>query len=478
MEKFLITAQQIFGIIFSILGDGLLSLVDSFTRKKGFESEFGNESTIASRFNKGFVISKFRKLSRRKSYENILLSGPTGSGKTTKLLLKNLFELKNCSLVINDPSKELFENSSGYLSKFFKIRTQNFSDSAISSGYNILSRIKKPSDVNKLAHLLVASSLDKGGNSDPFWSIQSKSIISIFIRLVLLQPEEYRNMANVLYLLNHFASNPKKIDVLVAKSKDEKLFLDYKALISTSEKTLQSIVSSAKAALQLFDDPEIAKVTSHDSISFEELRKEPTVIFLHNSISDMKYVNILNGIFFEQLYGHTLQKLPEKNELDLFIILEEASSLYIPVLPVAIANTRKHRVGNLICIQSPEQLNTFYKDEAKNIVSNCITKIFLPGQTNMDTLREIETLAGKCIHKDKNDVERIRPLITIDEIRQLPENRSLILSSNTPIIKGRTSPYYKSSKYQAMSKIPPIPLTGDISDEPLPLIPLNYESKK
>src|SRR5690606_3525465 len=111
---------------------------------------------------------------------------------------------------------------------------------------------------------------------------------------------------------------------------------------------------------------------------------------------------------------------------------------------------------------------TFYKDDAENIVSNCVTKIFLPGITSMETLRDIETLSGKAMLKDKQGTERIRPLITIDEIRQLPENRTLILSGNHPIIKGRTSPYYHAYfTYLKYSKVPPIPLQGNIPGTPI-----------
>jgi type IV secretion system protein VirD4 len=452
-------------MIFSIISDFILLFLDS--RTKAFQAVFGKETLIASRFNKGFLISRHRKLTRRKSFENILLCGPTGSGKTTRLLLKNLYSLRNCSIIINDPSKELYYLASGFLSKFFKILTLNFSDSAVSSGYNILSRIKKPNDINKIAHLLVAATIDKN-SSDPFWSLQTKALLNILIRLVLYQPVEYRNMANVLHVLHNFAAHPKKVDEWIVKTKDEKLILDYKSMVATPEKTLLNIVASAKSALQLFEDDEIAKVTAHDSIDFESLRKKPTIVFLHNSIADQKYISILNSIFFEQLYGFILQKLPEKKELDLFIILEEASSLYIPVLPVAIANTRKHRVGNLLCVQSKAQLETFYKNDAENVVSNCVTKIFLPGITAMETLRDIETLSGKTMQKDKNGTERVRQLITIDEVRQLPINRTLILSGNFPIIKGRTSPYYHSYfKYRLYSKIPPLPLQGNIPETPI-----------
>jgi type IV secretion system protein VirD4 len=456
----------------SLIADFWNALIDAFAKQKGFNAEFGTERSIASRFNKGFVISRHRRLSRKASFSNLLLVGPTGSGKTSRILLKNLYALKICSIICNDPSKELFLLSSGYLSKYFRILTINFSDSSASSaGFNILSRIKKPNDVNKIAHLLVATTLDKG-NSDPFWSISTKGILSILVRLVLHQPEQYRNMANVLHLLHVLAAYPEKIDVLVAGSKDEKLMLDYKSFISTPERTLQNIIASTKAALQLFDDPEIARTTATDTINFDELRQVPTVIFLHNSIGDQKYVSVLNSIFFEQFYNHVMQKLPSKRELDLFVMLEEASSMYIPLLALATANTRKGRASTIISIQTKGQLRTFYKDDAENIAANCLAKLYLPGQTAMDELREIETLAGKSIYRDEKGTERIKSLITADEIRLLPENRSIIISGNKPIIKGRTSPYYRSLIYSRYAKMTPIALNRGIPDTPVPLIDL------
>eukprot|EP01037_Dinobryon_pediforme_P007928 gene7928-8000_t len=330
---------QVVQFALGLLLDFLNAVIDLFTKNTGFNAAFGRETSIASRFNTGFVVSKNRKLCRRKSFENVLLCGPTGSGKTTRLLLKNLYSLKNCSLIVNDPSKELYKLSSGYLSKYFTIQTLSFSDSAASVGFNILSRIKKPNDINKVAHLLVAASLDKGNSSDPFWSLQSKTLLQLLIRLTLLQPEQYCNMANVVHLLHYFSAYPEKIDVLIAQSNDEKLILDYKSFISTPEKTLQNIVASAKAALQLFDDPEITRTTA------------------------------------------------------------------------------KSRCGNYVCIQSPTQLKSSYKDEAENIAANCVTKIYLPGQTSMEVLREIETLGGKCIYIDEKKTERVKPLITADEIQ-------------------------------------------------------------
>lgn len=455
--------------LWQIATDALYSLWDSLTKRGTFENNLGKETDIGNRFNKGIVYSINRRLNKKTSYANVLLVGPSGSGKSQRIIIKNLVALKNCSLIVNDPSMELYYATSAYLQQYFKILTLNFSSSKISCGYNILSRIKRPNDINKIADMLTRGTLGKGGG-EMFWILQTKALLTAFITLVVYQPEQYRNMANVLHLLNLFATDPKKVDALVVKTKDNKLLLAYKTFVVMPPKTLQSIIASASAALNLFSDPEIARVTAYDSFSIQNLRDQPTVLFLHNSVSDQAYINTLNGIVFTQLFGEILNKLPEKHHLDLHFILDEASSLFIDGYATYLANTRKARVSNLICTQSIGQLRTLYGDESKNIVANTWTKIFLAGNTDIETLKEIELLAGKTITKGANGSERVTSLISVDAIRQLPKNRTLILSGNNPIIKGRTSPYYKSFTYRKYRLLPPLELLGDIPDAPIPFL--------
>lgn len=456
------TIQFILGLIADFFG----AIADTFHKQDGFNAEFGSERLIGSRFNKGFVYSKSRKLSRRSSHANFLITGITGKGKSTRLIIKSLFTLRNCSLIVHDPSMELYNLTSGFLSKFFVVKTLNFSDAAISSGFNFLSRIKKPSDINKLAHMLVATVLDKG-NGDPFWSLASKKLCQIIIRIVLLQPKEYHNISNCIRTLQYFQTDPAKVDSWVAAFGDEKLILDYKSLISTPERTLQNVVASLSAALEIYDTPSISKVCSFDTISFESIRKTPHVVFLHNSISDQAFLSTLTSVFFEQFFNFILERLPGKDDLDVFCILDEASSLKIPLLPLFLANCRKFRCGNLLAIQGKNQLKAFYRDDFENITSNCLTKLYLPGISDVDELREIETLAGKCTYKDKDGKERTKQLVTTDEIRQLPDNRTLILSGNHPIIRGRSSFFFNSPLYRRYAAMPPLPMQSDIPDGPI-----------
>ena len=442
-----------------------LFLDNHFDPKKPFNAEFGYVGLIGSWFNKGFLIGRYKRLTRLKSYENVLLSAPTGAGKTTRFLVKQLLSLKNSSFLINDPQGELWQHCSGYLSRYAKVYSINFSNSGKSAGYNPFARLKKGNDVNKIAHLLISHTLDKG-NGDVFWSLASTNLIATLIRLLLYQPKEFQNLANLIRLVQYFELSDK-VDGWIAKTNDEKLILDYKSIISTPEKTLQNVVASVKAALQVFDDPEIARTTAFDTISFEALRETPTVIFLHNSLGDSRYISILNSIFFEQFYGFALETLPAKHDLSIYVILEECAAMYIPMLAQATATCRKARVGNFLTVQAHSQLKSFYKDQTETIKSNCRTKIWLTGQTSLEELKEIETLAGKRIHKDHKGIERTVPLMSADAIRMLPDSRSLILSGNTPLILGKTSPYYRSLIFRRRASIPPLEFEKHIPDEPI-----------
>src|ERR1700761_2863622 len=92
-----------------------------FNPDKPFSAEFGSGWLIGSWLNEGFLYGRYKRLSREKSYENVILSAPTGAGKTTRFLMKQILSIKQSSLIINDPQSELWYSTSGYLKKYFDV---------------------------------------------------------------------------------------------------------------------------------------------------------------------------------------------------------------------------------------------------------------------------------------------------------------------------------------------------------------------
>jgi type IV secretory pathway TraG/TraD family ATPase VirD4 len=448
---------------------------EAITKTDEYNSELGSESDISSRWNtRGFLISsRGRKIPFRKSCEGVLVVAPTGAGKTQRVLLPALFEylLENkkgrpFTLFVNDPSGEIRSATAhfAYWKCGFKIHDLNFSNSKRSSGYNILKRIHSKSDVVKIANILTRSVLGTQSN-DPFWTLRSQSLIGWFIRLTLSQKDKSKhNIASTLELFKQFSAKEyEMIDELVSEA-DQDLMADYRALLTTPEKVLQSIVETASACFAVLDTPDIQKITSKDGIDFEDLRVGGAhIVYIGNSVTNQELYRSLNSILYEQLYSTYLSRLPKKEENPVVMFLEESSSIFIPILPIAVSNSRKHEIINVIVTQNKESLEKFYGQNADTIFTNLGTQIFLGGNHSLNLLKTLETLSGRYTYEDEKKNKKVRSNLSLEQIRTLDPSKAIVLQGNKSMVISRVKPAYRHWKYSHLMKYPELPYDASFS---------------
>uniref|UniRef100_UPI003D0DB3DF type IV secretory system conjugative DNA transfer family protein n=1 Tax=Arcobacter sp. TaxID=1872629 RepID=UPI003D0DB3DF len=130
------------------------------TKKDGFM----NSSTQNKKFshkNKGLLLDGIdKRLSLKDSFNHLALVSRTGGGKTTSYVIPNIFKLANekNSMIITDISGELYDKTSGYLSKKgYKIYVLNPDNLSESIGYNPLYNIKDSVDIDELSTILIKS---------------------------------------------------------------------------------------------------------------------------------------------------------------------------------------------------------------------------------------------------------------------------------------------------------------------------------
>ncbi len=112
-------------------------------------------------------------------------------------------------------------------------------------------------------------------------------------------------------------------------------------------------------------------------LTMQSFRKKPIALFIQNSVADQKYYSVLTSILFEQFFSFLLGRFPTEDEKDIFLLIDEASSLNLPTLPLAVANVRKHRSGIMLLIQDFNQLvHNYGKYDAEAIRSNCFAKMY------------------------------------------------------------------------------------------------------
>ena len=476
--------MKIFDIFFD-MGEGLFrgvfngieNILDSFLKKNGvYNAEFASKGTVFSFFSDyGFCLTGTSNLSVKDSFQNALVIGGTGVGKSSVVLIPSLFSMQG-SFIVHDPSGELLAKSAGYLNqKGYEIKVLNFANPQYSSGYNPLIRANSQSEIQKVASMLVETSLGK--SKDQFWNTQATALLTMLISILKKQGSEFQDLCNVRQLLNRMGGNPESVDALFSEYADEILFAEYKSFVSYDDKVVSGVIATCKASLQIFNDDKVARITSFDNIDFMEFRNKPTALFIQNSVADQKYYSVLTSIFFEQFFSFLLGRFPNEGENDIFLLIDEASSLSLPTLPLAVANVRKHRSGVMLLLQDFNQLvHNYGKYEADAIKSNCFAKMYFTGQS-LETATELERLLGKCEVVDGEEKKHVRPLMTIDEIRMMDINRALLICGHHPPIKIKLVPYYKRINYRKYSNIP-APVIENIGlPEAVPILPMSITAK-
>jgi type IV secretion system protein VirD4 len=444
MKTFVDFVTAIIRAIFEFLHLGY-SMTEPPPRDPTLKAEFDPEQQTLSIYNEGFCVDGKRSLSLKDSFRHAVIVGKSGIGKSTSTFIPSLLTMhtSGSSLVIHDPSDELRKVCAGHLKQQgYKVLVLDFSNADRSIGFNPLAKIKDASDVNKIASMLVRTSLKQ---KDPFWDGSAEQLVKMAISLTLKMQEEYRNLANVLRIIKLMGADPKKVDTLMAEYADDSLFVDYKAFLANDTKVVSGVIATATTALSIFTDENVALVTSEDTFDFGSLRKKRIALFIQNKISDQQYYNVLISLWFELLFRSLMDKQPKPGEKSIYLLIDEAASgLRMPSLSNTIANLRKYSVGILLGLQSVEQLKeTYGENDATTILSNCFLQMYFSGQSH-GTAKMLSEVLGRYNYEDeKGNANLIRNLMEANEIRMMSKNNAIVLVGSEKPILANLAPYYE-----------------------------------
>lgn len=417
--------------------------------------------------NKGLVLSPRYRLSQRDSFTNLALVAPTGSGKTTRFVIPNVLQVQG-SVVVTDPSGEIYQRTSGHLHRRgFGIQVLAPAEVATSERFNPLSFWSKPQELRQLATILGKSV--QGQGSDPFWT--TTAINLLWIGLTALrgaEAERFVNLGNLRWLLNHLGGERGGLDAFMVRHLDGQaaVLAEYRAFCAQDPKVLASILASARAALELWADADVCRLTATNTVDISVLRRKPTAIYVVVPEHQIRYFGQLVNLFYSACFARCLGTGDRPSDLPVYFFLDEFGNLgYVHDIATVITTLRKRRCSVSIILQELSQLRAIYgPDEARTIFSGgCANKLFFAG-LDLETAFYVEQALGQNTEYDTtfggiDDRARTLavPLLRADEMRRLRGEAAVLISGRQRPVRIEMPPYFLIPSLRQFTEISPAP---------------------
>ena len=475
--------------------------------KKNFKKEKISsikESGVPMWFSKDYKYVWFDKETPHYTY-----LGSTGSGKSVTAVIPMCSFIatakKKRSVFITDPKGEIFNTTSKmFKDNGYNVLTLDFRHPEMSNHFNILEPIIKEyekyidyekksivskkdrvkfnnlamtslAETNRLITSLATMIMqEKTQQKDPFWNNSARNLLEGLIGFFL---EEYKKnnikrnqitMTSIRKFQNSSMQekNFNKFKTYIdrkdygSKSKDS-----LTSILNASDNTYKSITAVFGEKMSLFDDVNVANVTSDSDFDFDLLGREATALFIIVPDEDKVYftlVTIIVGLLYKELVKLANSKENKKLPVQIDWLLDEFANC--PPLAdiealVSVARSRGMRFH--FFIQSFSQLGNVYgKEVAQIILDNC-GLIYLKTNTQ-DTAEQISKRLGKTTissssisqslslldyNGNKSTSLMARDLLTPDEVKQLHYKTIIFPIIGYPVFRD-TVMYNKFSCYK------------------------------
>jgi len=440
--------------------------------------------------------------------------GSSGSGKSATCVINMVTFIANArkkrSIFVTDPKGEIYHTTSKMLKdKGYKVLTIDFRHPELSNHINILEpiiceyekyikyeklanetkeekqklkyqneSISSYAETNRLITSLASMvTYYKTVGKDPFWNNSAKNLLEGLIGFFL---EEYKSkkikreqitMTSIRKFQNSSMGEKNSIKFKYyieqkpygTKSKDSLM-----PILSSSENTYRSITSVFSEKMAIFDDVNVANVTSKSDFDFDILGKKKSAIFCIIPDEDKTYyslVTIILGLLYKELVKLANTTKNKKVPIEIDWICDEFSNcppLIEPSIESIISVARSRGLRYHLFIQSLSQLDNVYGKEVAQIILDNSGLAYLKTNT-MDTAEAISKRLGKKTIEASSISQSVsltnyngnkstsliaRDLLTPDEVKNLHYKTIIFPNVGYPIFRD-TVLYKKLSCYSS-----------------------------
>lgn len=514
-------------IIFFVYGEPLINKYKIKNNNEYGSGRFATKSEIKKNFTKAnisnikkvgipiYYSKDFKKVWFDNDTPHYVYLGSSGSGKSVTAVIPTVTFLANAkekrSIFITDPKGGIYHHTSKMLKeKGYNILTIDFREPQLSNHINILEPIiceyekyieyedlsnkieQEEEKLNykniSLSHYAEANRLissiatmvmqEEIPGKDPFWNNSAKNLLEGLIGFFL---EEYKDGKITREQIT--MTSIRKFQNSTMEEKNSRFFKSYierkkygskskdslMPILSTSDNTYRSITGVFSEKMAIFDDINVANITSKSDFKLDILGREPTALFVIVPDEDKVYytlVTLIVGLLYRELVKLANKEKTKKLPIQMDWLLDEfANCPPLSDIESIVSVSRSRGMRFHFFIQSFAQLDNVYGKEVAQIILDNSGIQYLKTNT-MSTAEEISKRLGKKTIESSSLSQSFsisnyngnhstslmaRDVMTPDEVKNLHYKTIIFPNIGFPIF--RDTVIYKNLSYYSSGEI-------------------------
>jgi type IV secretion system protein VirD4 len=444
-----------------------------------------------------------RNILRRKDDRHHLIIGPTRSGKGVGYVIPNALTFPG-SMIVTDLKGEIFQNTAGYRTSTGHQVFLFSPGSQKTHRWNPLDFVRsdrgsRTIDIQNMASILIPETI---GSENAVWQGTAQQVIAGVISYIL-ESFHYKNRRN-LGEVNSFFNAGVDLQVLMKLIKEKESYLSkfttdsFNAYISLNERAARSALLDVQKAMQPFRNERVIAATNVTDIDLASMRRKPVSIYLAPNISDLTILRPLLTLFVQQTLD-LLTREHDQNALPVYFLLDEFRQLKkMDEIMNKLPYVAGYNIKMAFIIQDLKNLDEIYGETSRHsLLGNCGLQLIL-GANDQATAEYASRALGKKTIRYKSEsrtleplglprrtkVEQIRErdLMMPQEVRQMPEDRMILLVEGQRPIFGRKLRYhevepFKTAASTSIEHKPTVPTMDFIEELRVPALMPEYADR-
>jgi type IV secretion system protein VirD4 len=339
---------------------------------------------------------------------HVITIGPSGSGKSRRLLVPNLERLVDWSIVVIDPKGELAAMTAAHRRAHGNnvIIINPFDVLKLGSqGFNPVAALDKDSDDFPDDAFDIAQALIRVEGSDPHWAESAQDLLTALIMYSRLEEPHGGSLGQVRRNLglpsDEFMGLVAKISLAAQVHEMEEMAIKVGrfAEIAPEDREIKSVLATALTQTRWLDSRPMKEDLEKPPIDFSILKERPTTVYLtlpaRRLGTHSTWLRLMIASIIQPLMKDTRPaKVPT-----LFMLDEFAQLGHLPVIENNLALMRGYYLKLWTILQDMSQGQAIYKDRWESFIGNTgVLQSFAPQDTTTaDYLSKRAGVIGKPI---------------------------------------------------------------------------------